>query len=96
MSSYGYAVEQIGSAVHLLATGNDNLRSRLKEAIPFIVFAPPGDLPGETAERLRALQNEIQELVMSGTSEELLRFADRLVALDHRMQREEKQLGFSA
>lgn len=89
MSTYGYAVEQIGNAVQVLATTDSDLRSRLKEATVYVRFAPPTDLPPEMAESLRELQSEIENLVGVGSSADLGRYADSLVALNNKMHREQ-------
>jgi hypothetical protein len=92
MSTYGYAVEQIGGAVHALATAEGDLRSRLRQASHLIPFAPPTDLPGELAQRLRELQNELHELeVETATRDELFGFTDRLVACCYEMLRRQNE-----
>jgi hypothetical protein len=87
MSTFGYAVEQIGQAVHTLATTDGDLRTRLLRAEPDIVFAPPTDLPAELKERLE-LVRERASTIGEMQPNELSQYADQLVALAFCLHRE--------
>jgi len=88
MSTLGYAVEQIGQAVHTLATTDGDLRARLLRAQPNIVFAPPTDVPSDLKERLESIK-ERASAIGEMPHDELSPYADQLVALAFGLHRED-------
>ena len=102
MSTFGYAVEQMTGAVHILATEEGSLRERLKKAAgERILWAPTDDLPEHLKGNLESLKEELTQAKASSgsdrvtpsveglSSEELFKLADRVVALAFEMAREE-------
>lgn len=87
MSMFGYAVEQIGQAVHTLATTDGDLRTRLLRARPDIILAPQADVPGELKERLELVKARASAIGKM-QPDELSPYADQHVALAFGLHRE--------
>ena len=88
MSTYGYAVEKLHSAVHILATTEGTLRDRLQRASVDILIAPTHDLPTTMAKDLARLQADLASLNLNTTiavTLQLSKYADRLVAFTNQI-----------
>ena len=87
---YQYAANQIGQAVHTLATTEGTVRERLKKAAVEIAFAPVQDLPRAMADDLTKLKAELTDLELDPkgtTSEQFSGYASKLVAFAAQMRR---------
>ena len=83
MSDFGYAREQIGLAVHELATKDGSLKERLMAACLYVGAASPSDeLPSEVKTRIEQLHRDVQVGKIDGmTAEQVYNVAQELVAL---------------